>query len=135
MGIWRGALAMVVGVVVWMAVFLVLAMLLGALWPAYGSHGRTYFEQDLFTFPPYMAVFSLLFWVVAEACAGWVSIRIAQRMPAVWMMAVLMWGYAIAEHVVLDWSRYPAWYNLGVVVPLLPAVWVGSRLGKSGRSR
>jgi hypothetical protein len=52
MGIWRGALAVVAGVVVWMAVFLALALLLGVLWPAYAAHCRTFFEQELFTFPP-----------------------------------------------------------------------------------
>jgi hypothetical protein len=108
---------------------------LGVLWPAYAAHGRTFFEQDLFTFPPRMAVFSLLFWVLAEASAGWVSIRIARGMPAVWLMGVLMWGYAMAEHVVFDWPRYPAWYNLGVVIPLLPAVWVGSRWGRCKQPR
>jgi hypothetical protein len=35
---WRGALAIVAGVVVWIAAFMALAMLLGGFWPAYAAH-------------------------------------------------------------------------------------------------
>ena len=127
---WRSAVGIIVGGIAWMFVFTALAMALALVWPAYTDHGRTWFEQGLFTFTPLMALCNLLLWVLAALAAGTLAIRIARRPGPVWLMAVLMWGYAVAMHIVLYWPRFPWWYNLGVVIPLIPAVWLGSRWGR-----
>jgi hypothetical protein len=74
-----------------------------------------------------MAVCALLFWAVAAFTAGAVVVRIARHRGAFWLMALAMWGYAMSIHIVLEWARFPWWYNLGVVIPLLPAAWLGGR--------
>lgn len=126
---WRNILAVIGAVVAWMGLFLALALLLGLFWPAYAAHGRTWFEQRVFDFSPAMAVVNLVLWALAAMAAGWVAGRIARRTVAIWIAGGAMWIYAITVHVVLEWSLYPWWYNLGVVLPLLPAFWMGRNVG------
>jgi len=45
---------------------------------------------------------------------------------ALWALAVL--------HFALCWSRFPWWYNLGVVIPAVPAVLAGAKLADAPRS-
>jgi hypothetical protein len=47
---------------------------------------------------------------------------------ALWVFAGLVGIYFIMLHLVLYWSRFPAWYNLGVVIPSVPAVLWGGKL-------
>jgi hypothetical protein len=129
----RGVVGVVVGVIVWMTGFYALAMLLAALWPDYALHGREFFREGVFTFTPPMACFNLLFWVLAETGAGWVSMKIAKRREAVWVLAGLLGIYLAAMHLVLYWPRFPWWYNLAVVIPAVPAVLFGGRLAGSFR--
>jgi hypothetical protein len=34
-------------------------------------------------------------------------------------------------HLILYWPRFPWWYNLGVVIPVVPAVLFGAKLAKA----
>jgi hypothetical protein len=69
----RSVLGVVVGAVVWMVGFFVLALVLAQLWPDYAIHGR-------------------------------------------------------------QWTRQGVWYNLGVVIPAVPAVVLGGKLANSLRA-
>jgi hypothetical protein len=129
----RSVLGVVVGAIVWMTGFYALALLLAALWAEYALHGRAFFREGVFTFTPSMACFNLLFWVLAEIGAGWVAMKIAERRGAVWVLAGLLGAYLACMHIVLYWPRFPWWYNLGVVIPSVPAVLLGARLATSGR--
>jgi hypothetical protein len=124
----RGVLGVVVGVVVWMLGFFVLALLLAQLWPDYAIHGRQWTQQNVFTFTPLMACCNLLFWVLGEIAAGWATGKIAKRREALWALAGLVGIYFVALHLVLYWPRFPWWYNLGVVIPAVPAVFFGGKL-------
>ena len=124
----RDVLGVVAGAVLWMVGFFVLALLLAQLWPDYAIHGREWTKQNVFTFTSLMACCNLVFWVLAEIGAGWVSAKIAQRRAAVWVLAILVGIYFVALHFAIYWSRFPWWYNLGVVVPAVPAVFLGSEL-------
>ena len=130
----RDVLGVVAGAVLWMVGFFVLALLLAQLWPDYAIHGREWTKQNVFTFTSLMACCNLVFWVLAEIGAGWVSAKIAQRRAAVWVLAILVGIYFVALHLVLYWSRFPWWYNLGVVIPAVPAVFLGSKLADSSRA-
>lgn len=130
----RDVLGVVAGALLWMVGFFVLALLLAQLWPDYAIHGREWTKQNVFTFTPLMACCNLVFWVLAEIGAGWVSAKIAQRRAAVWVLAILVGIYFVALHLVLYWSRFPWWYNLGVVIPAVPAVFLGSKLADSSRA-
>jgi hypothetical protein len=46
----------------------------------------------------------------------------------VWVLAVLVGLYLAAVHLLLYWPHFPWWYNLGVVIPAVPAVLLGERL-------
>ena len=127
----RDVLGVMAGAVLWMVGFFVLALLLAQLWPDYAIHGREWTKQNVFTFTSLMACCNLVFWVLAEIGAGWVSAKIAQRRAAVWVLAILVGIYFVALHFVLYWSRFPWWYNLGVVIPAVPAVFLGSKLANS----
>jgi hypothetical protein len=127
----RSGLGILVGAIVWMAVFYALTILLAASWRDYGIHGSEYINEGRFTFTPLMACFTLLCWVLAEIGAGWVVMKIARRREAVWVLAGLLGVYLAAMHLVLYWPRFPWWYNLGVVIPVIPAVLLGGRLARA----
>ena len=126
----RGVLGAVVGAVVWMVGFLALAMVLAQLWPDYAIHGRQWTRQGVFAFTPPMACCNLVFWLLAEIGAGWVAGKIAKRREAVWALAGLVGIYLAVLHLVLYWPRFPWWYNLGVVIPAVPAVLLGGKLAR-----
>jgi hypothetical protein len=126
----RSVLGVVAGAVLWMVLFTVLAIGLANFWPDYAVHGREYLRQGIFTFTAPMAVCNLVFWVVAELAAGWVAMKIAQRREAVWVLAGLVVAYVGVIHLVTDWSRFPWWYNLGVVIPAGFAVLLGGRMAR-----
>ena len=126
----RSGLGILVGAIVWMAAFYALTILMAASWPDYGIHGSEYINEGRFTFTPLMACFNLLCWVLAEIGAGWVAMKIAKRREAVWVLAGLLGVYLAAMHLVLYWPRFPWWYNLGVVIPAIPAVLLGGRFAR-----
>jgi hypothetical protein len=128
MNIWRSILGVVVGLIVWSIVFYALAFGLAAVWHDYGLHGREFFRSGAFTFTSPMAACNLVFWALAEVAAGWVTMKIARRREAVWVIAGLLVVYLGCVHLVLYWPRFPWWYNLGVVIPAVFAVLLGGRL-------
>ena len=129
----RSALGFIAGALVWVVGFFVLATALAQLWPDYGVHARQWVREGLFTFTAPMALCNLVLWVLAEIGAGWATAKIAKR-QVVWVLAGLIGIYLAAVHLGLDWSRFPWWYNLGVVIPAVPAVLLGARLSGGGRS-
>jgi hypothetical protein len=124
----RAALAFVVGAVVWMAAFFVLTIAVAFVWPAYRAHGRTWFESGVFTFEPPMAALNVLCWVLAAVLAGWLTAAVARRPEPVWVLAIVLEGYLAVVHLILEWSTFPWWYNLGVVLTAAPAVLLGGKL-------
>jgi hypothetical protein len=123
----RSVLGILAGAVVWMAVFYALVILLALIWPDYMAHGRVWGSRGVFTFTSLMACFNLLFWVVAEIGAGWVTMKIARRHQTVWVFAALLLIYLFSIHILLRWPDFPWWYNLAVVMPAVPAVLLGAR--------
>jgi hypothetical protein len=130
----RSILGVVASAVVWMVGFWILAILLAELWPDYAIHGRQWMREGVFTFTPPMACCNLVLWALAEIGAGWVAGRIAKHREAVWVLAGLLGMYLAVVHLVLYWPRFPWWYNLGVVIPAVPAVLLGAKLANSLRS-
>ncbi len=127
----RSGLGVIVGAVLWMAGFWTLAIALVQLWPAYAIHGRQWVREGLFTFTPPMAVCNLIFWALAGIVGGWVAAKIAKRREAVWVLAGLLGAYLAVVHLLLYWPHFPWWYNLGVVIPAVPAVLLGAGLANS----
>jgi hypothetical protein len=127
----RGVVGVVAGGVLWMLGFFVLALLLAQLWPDYAIHGREWTRENLFTFTPLMACCNLVFWMLAEIGAGWAAAKIAKGRQAVWALSGLVAIYFVSLHFVLYWARFPWWYNLGVVIPAVPAVLLGGKLANA----
>jgi len=121
----------VTGVVLWMVAFYALATGLALLWPDYAIHGRQWVREGAFTFTPLMAFCNLVLWVLAEIGAGWMAAKISKRRGAVWVLAGLLGIYLAVVHLILYWPRFPWWYNLGVVIPVVPAVLFGAKLAKA----
>ena len=128
----RGVLGVVAGWIVWFVGFLALAILLAAVWPEYRVHGQAWMNDHVFDFPNSMAVFNVVFWILAEIAAGCVAMAIARRREAVWVLAAIVGGYLAYEHLYAEWANIPAWYNLAVAIAAIPAVLLGGRL--AGRS-
>jgi hypothetical protein len=129
----RGVLGVVIGAVVWMVGFFVLASVLAQLWPDYALHARHWVKEGVFTFTAAMAGCNLVLWAAAEVGAGWTGAKISRRAGAVWVLAALIGIYLAALHLMLYWPRFPWWYNLGVVIPAVPAVLFGARLARPAR--
>ena len=129
----RSVLGVVAGAVVWMVGFYALAIVLAKLWPDYAIHARQWMREGVFTFTAPMAFCNLVLWVLAEIGAGWLAGKIAKRHGAVWVLAGLLGIYLAVLHLVLYWPRFPWWYNLGVVIPAIPAVLFGAKLANSSR--
>jgi hypothetical protein len=126
----RSVLGVVVGVVLWMVAFYALAIGLAQLWPDYAIHARQWVREGAFTFTPLMALCTLILWVLAEIAAGWVAATISKRRGALWVLAGLLGIYLATLHLILYWPRFPWWYNLGVVISVVPAVLLGARLAQ-----
>lgn len=130
----RSVLGVVVSAVVWMMGFWILVIVLAQIWPDYAIHGRQWMREGVFTFTPPMACCNLVLWALVEIGAGWLARRIAKRREAVWVLAGLLGIYFAVVHLVLYWPRFPWWYNLGVVIPAVPAVLLGAKLANWRRS-
>ncbi|MGH8317597.1 MAG: hypothetical protein ACREUL_06415 [Steroidobacteraceae bacterium] len=129
----RSVVGVVVGAVLWMVGFYALAIGLARLWPDYAIHGHEWVKEGVFTFTPFMTCCNLALWVLAEIGAGWVAAKISRGPRAAWTLAGLLSVYLAALHLVLYWPRFPWWYNLGVVIPAIPAVLLGANLAAPRR--
>jgi hypothetical protein len=124
----RAVLGVVAGWIVWFVGFLALAILLAAVWPDYRVHGRAWMNDHVFDFPTAMAVVNVIFWIVAEIAGGWVTMAVARRRGAVWVLAAIVGVYLLYEHLYAEWANIPAWYNLAVALTAIPAVLLGGTL-------
>ena len=131
----RGVLGVVAGWIVWFVGFLALAILLAAVWPEYRVHGGAWMNDHVFDFPTVMAVFNVLFWILAEIAGGWVAMVIARRREAVWVLAAIVGGYLLYEHLYAEWANIPAWYNLVVALSAIPTVLLGGKLARGAPHR
>jgi hypothetical protein len=124
----RAALGFVIGAVVWMPVFFILAIGLTLMSPDYAVHARTWMSAGVFEFTAPQAAANVVLWVLSEAFAGWLAVVVARRREAAWALAAVVLLYLGTLHIVLYWPRFPWWYNVAVVVTAAPAVLFGGRL-------
>ena len=125
---WRSIVGAIAGFVLWWALFFVIGVGIGLLWPEYRAAARVMFQERsflLFTLPMLFA--NLALFAVAGLIVGRLSTLIARSRMSALIVGVLLLIYAVIEHYILLWDKLPGWYNL--IVPLLIAgsVWLGGR--------
>ena len=131
MSIVRGVFGVLIGGVLWMTAFLVLARLLILVWPDYGVHAHTWMTAQIYDFTAPMSGFNIAFWILSEAAAGWLAVVVAGRRPAGYVLAAGVMAYMCFMHLYYVWNSLPWWYNLLVAIPSGPAVLLGGKLAES----
>jgi hypothetical protein len=118
----RKALAVIVGLAVWIAVATVAGVIMRAAWPAYAS------VADAMTFTLPMMIARLSIGAVATVAAGWVAAIIARRSTLATLLPgiVLLAGF-IPQHITL-WEKFPIWYHLTFLLSLIPLAFLGGKL-------
>ena len=124
----RGALSVVSGAVAWYVSFYAMVMPLILIWPAYAASVQVYADTDVFDFTATMYWIMVVFWLLAGIAGGWVAVLVARRRDAVAVLAALLTAMMAFMHLYYVWDRLPWWYNVLVVLPVAPAVWLGGKL-------
>jgi len=119
---WRTVLSIVAGLVAWAVIVTLLNFGLRAAIPGYSAAEAT------LRFTMAMKVGRLteaaLASLAAGAVVGWID-RSSKWAP--WLVGVIVLALFLPVHVSL-WTKFPMWYHLAFLVPLVPLVVVGSAL-------
>lgn len=126
---WRTVLSVVAGLVAWALVVTLLNFGLRAAIPGYHAAEAT------LQFTMAMKIGRLseaaLTSIVAGAVVGWID---PSRKWAPWLVGLIVLAMFLPVHIGL-WSRFPVWYHLAFLVPLVPLVVLGAALGRSSPPR
>jgi len=115
----RAVLAVVAGLVAWIAVVAVAGLIMRSSWPAYAR------VADAMTFTLPMMLARLSIGALATLAAGWVTAAIAPRPMLVRLMpGVILLAVFIPQHIAL-WNNFPVWYHLTFLLSLVPLTYLG----------
>ena len=125
---WRTIGAIVAGIVAWVVVITVLNIGLRLWLPGYVQVEHTL----VFTLPMKIARLSIA--AVTSLVAGTVTRAIAsQSRLAPWIVGLVILLPFLWLHIHI-WSKFPVWYHLTFLVPLVPLVVAGAALWSSATS-
>jgi len=120
-GIGKALLAVVAGLVVWIAVVTVTGLIMRSSWPAYAR------VADAMTFTLPMMFARLSIGALATLAAGWVTAAIAPQPMLVRLMpGLILLAAFIPQHIAL-WNIFPVWYHLTFLLSLVPLTYLGGR--------
>jgi hypothetical protein len=126
----RFVLALAASCVAWVVAFWIPIIAMTFFWPALRATGQAFWEQGRYDiFDTSMLVAFQLVWPVANAAAGLVARLIGKRQLEVYV-AGLLFAYFAYNHLWALWGEMPDWYNVLVVIPVVPAVLVGGLIGQ-----
>ena len=132
----RSVVAVVVGGLVWAAVSALLLFLEAQVWPAMAEGARLYAETGSYAgFDTPMLVSFQVMWLITNAFAGLMAGLIANRRTEVSVLAILLVAYFAYNHLWALWDDFPVWYNVLVVLVVVPAVLFGGVLAGRLRDR
>jgi hypothetical protein len=131
----RAIAGIVLGIVLWWALFFVLSFQIVTLWPGSESYGKALFEGDYSVLPTGALMVLLLMFVGIGLVAGWVTAWITRKEVHAWVVAVPIFLFAVFQHLYVLWGNLPDWYNLAVVVLIWPFIILGARLRKPAASQ
>lgn len=123
----RTILALPAGYAVWVFAFWTPIVLTSFVWFTLSEVGQQFWrEQRYDIFPTSTLVFFQLVWLVANGAAGFVAQWVGRSRRLVWIGAALLFAYFAYNHWWALWGVMPDWYNVLVVLPVVPMVWLGS---------
>jgi hypothetical protein len=117
----RAVLAVVAGLVAWIAVATVAGLIMRSSWPAYAS------VADAMTFTVPMMLARLSIGALATLAAGWVTTAIVPKPMLVRLMpGLILLAVFIPQHIAL-WNNFPVGYHLTYLLSLVPLSYLGGR--------
>jgi hypothetical protein len=126
---WRTIASIICGLVAWAVVVTLLNFGLRAAIPGYHAAEAT------LQFTMAMKVGRLIEAALSSVAAGAVVAWIAPTKAwAPWLVGLIVLAMFLPVHVQL-WSKFPAWYHLSFLVPLVPLVALGGMLVRSHSPR
>lgn len=132
----RGILAVAGGYVAWVVAFWIPIVLLTLVWPALRATGEGFWEQGRYDiFDTSMLVTFQFIWLIANCAAGLVTRLISRRQLEVSCIAALLFAYFVYNHLWALWDEMPKWYNVLVVIPVVPMILVGGAIGRRIQER
>jgi hypothetical protein len=125
---WRTVLSVVLGLVAWAVVVTLLNFGLRAAIPGYHDAEAT------LQFTLLMKIGRLteaaLTSIAAGAVVSWID---SSKKWAPWLVGLIVLALFLPVHVSL-WHKFPVWYHLAFLLPLVPLVALGSSLTRSERA-
>jgi len=125
----RAILAVIGGIIVWSALFMVVGIAFGLAWPGYRAAARLFFEsQDfgLFTMP--MMLTNFVLFVLVGLASGWLVAQFGRSRTASLAFTGMLLAYGLIDHYYLLWGVLPDWYNLVVPWIIAGSIYVGAGL-------
>ena len=118
-GIGKAVLAVVAGLVAWIAVVAVAGLIMRSSWPAYAR------VADAMTFTLPMMLARLSIGALATLAAGWITTAIVPKPMLVRLMpGLILLAVFIPQHIAL-WNTFPVWYHLTFLSSLVPLTYLG----------
>ena len=125
----RSIVAVVAGCIVWSVAFPLLAFLEARFWPELAKAGRAYFEMDTYlVFSTAMLASFQVLWPITNAAAGLVTGLIGKQRTEVSVLAIILVLYFAYNHLWALWDDLPIWYNVLVVLLVVPMVLAGGAI-------
>ena len=126
---WRTIASIICGLIAWGVVVTLLNFGLRAAIPGYHAAEAT------LQFTMVMKIGRLIEAALASLAAGAVVAWIApSKAWAPWLVGAIVLAMFLPVHVQL-WSKFPAWYHLAFLVPLVPLVGLGGMLTRGRGQR
>lgn len=129
----RSIAGIAAGALIWWTIFFLAVGILYYTWPAYAESFDAYqISNDYNSFTTITISSHLVIFLFCSIAAGWMTSFITKQQRPAWYLATILLAYASYIHLYLLWNILPYWYNLSVVIPVLPLIIIGSKMNKSG---
>lgn len=127
----RSVLALPAGYAAWVLGFWAPIFITSLLWVTLREVGQQFWEAQRYDiFPTSTLVLFQFAWLLANGAAGFVAQWVGRSRRMVWVGAALLFGYFAYNHWWALWGVMPDWYNVLVVIPVMPMVWLGAVLAR-----
>lgn len=127
----RSTLALPAGYAAWVLAFWAPIILASLVWSTLSEVGQQFWEEQRYDiFPTSTLIFFQFVWLLANGAAGFVAQWVGRSSRLFWIGAGLLIVYFIYNHWWALWGVMPDWYNVLVVLPVVPMAWFGSLLAK-----